>query len=217
MIYLFISLLVISLTLLIYFRTIENKLFSLIFKGTTSLIFLITGLYYFINFTSDNTFGTLIIIGLIFGLIGDLFLVYINDKKCFVLGLSSFFIGHIFYVIAFLLKTEIVYYDFFIIGFILIFALSFFKFYKLEFKQLKVPVYAYTFIISIMQTKALSIVFSFELAIMFPILIGSILFVMSDMILAYTTFKKYTHFLSALNLITYYFGQLLIAYSLFFF
>lgn len=48
----------------------------------------------------NKAYNTFLIPGLILGWIGDIFLLYPEKKKCFILGTLSFGIGHLFYILA---------------------------------------------------------------------------------------------------------------------
>lgn len=218
MIYVFSFLMINSLVWLVFYKKKENSFYSLLFKLLSSLIFLSAGLYYSLTSTSDSKYAIIIVLGLLFGLIGDVFLVYINNKKCFFYGILSFLIGHLLYIYAFITKTDFKIYDLFILIVLLIVAVIMFKLFDLKLGKFKIPVYTYTFIIALMQTKAISFTYNnYHISNIWPILLGSVIFLISDIILSYITFKKYSIILTSFNLLFYYFGQLLIAYSLFYF
>lgn len=71
----------------------------------------------------SNTYNLYVIIALLLHTIGDIFLIPDNKKVFFILGMISFFIGHIFYAIAFYtssLNTNLILLAVFIFVFIFI-------------------------------------------------------------------------------------------------
>ena len=78
----------------------ENYLLATILKGSAALMFVLVGYLGFLS--TDNIFNRQFLIGLIFGMIGDILLElrYVfkkNGDKVFLLGILSFMIGHIMY------------------------------------------------------------------------------------------------------------------------
>lgn len=67
-------------------------------KILASLCFILAGLLYL---PLDTIFGQLMLIGLVFGAIGDVFLLS-SQQKLFIRGIAAFLIGHLVYSSAFL-------------------------------------------------------------------------------------------------------------------
>ena len=80
----------------------EKSMRSLKYKMVCSALFMLAALccmFYSNNYTSYTAF---MLTGLAFGLVGDLLIHYPTPKKAITaLGGVSFFIGHIFYIVAF--------------------------------------------------------------------------------------------------------------------
>jgi uncharacterized membrane protein YhhN len=137
-----------------------------------------------------------IFIGLIFGLAGDVFLLFASGKESyFIWGLFAFLIGHLYYTSAF-------YLDFrsapeldkrgarFAIGTCAVLVIAFYLYLRPYLGHMKLPVMIYILVISMMVMMAcfrnLRVnAFSFNL-----ILTGAILFMISDAILAYNKFVQ---------------------------
>ena len=99
--------LIIGFVLLIpflYLRIKELRLLAVIIKGLASLMFIVTAIVAWqTSKRSDSLFGLFIIIGLVFGLFGDVLLdlKYMSRKYEFrytVLGFFAFAFGHVFYI-----------------------------------------------------------------------------------------------------------------------
>ncbi len=75
---------------------------SLLFKMLSATLFVICG-YSAMTFSGNNSsYATLIMLGLVFGWLGDLFLHSLKDKLWhFAVGLVAFLAGHLFYIAAF--------------------------------------------------------------------------------------------------------------------
>lgn len=153
-----------------------------------------------------------VLVGLIFSLIGDVFLIV--PEKFFVWGLLSFLFAHIFYCVAFLKagagKFNPLSLIAFVVGGIIL---------KLNYagvpEALKIPVIVYAAAISLMLSFALNFYLTQKSPKALFALSGAFLFVVSDSILA---FNKFTYqFLTAKIFIlsTYFLAQWLIARSTF--
>lgn len=216
----------ISLFTLIYFIYKSKKNYAFIFKTITSILFISTGIICHMKSQGDNYYFLLIIIGLIFSLFGDMFLALkINHKdgslnKYFLYGVVSFSLTHVMYIIAF------VHLGFFniielIVALVLAFvAISVLKSNKnIDFKNMLIPASIYSFIICLMTFESIKLVFllKFDMGTCL-LLVGALLFIFSDIVLSFILFDKHhKKYLSAINLITYYTGQFLIASTLLFF
>lgn len=104
--HLFLFLGLISATVFICLRTAEVKIKHAILKGVSSLFFILTAVFSFVaNSNCTPIFGALIIVGAVFGMIGDVSLdfkyVYKNDMNVYLnMGFIAFLIGHLFYSLA---------------------------------------------------------------------------------------------------------------------
>ena len=184
---------------------------------TKSLIIPLIVIFYIL---ATENINPLIVVGLIFGLSGDVFLLNKQKKKNFIFGLGSFLLGHVIYIVAFL--TSINYEDAYSSGLILVVVASLLLVIFLVWALrgnlggLKIPVIVYSIILSFMSISAFMVATSpsggFE-GRGWLCYAGSILFLCSDGILAWTYFKaKFKHF-NVIVMATYMTAQLLIAYG----
>ncbi len=203
-------------------------------KMVCASLFVITGVC--CMFWADNfsVYAKYMLIGLIFGAIGDLFLHLITDKQIvFGIGLLSFLVGHIFYIVAFgkALKDQIPQASVFdwrailivlvIFACLVVYAVK----SKMKFGIAAVPVALYALTISMMLITSFQICgrfflegFDNDIATICTIGIGAILFVLSDGSLALLLFggKEKNRPLKIFNIVTYFAGQIFLATSILF-
>jgi uncharacterized membrane protein YhhN len=182
-----------------------------------------------------NEYAVFMVLGALFGFLGDYFLHAKGTVKYFITGLSSFLIGHIMYLAAFstsLLK-RFSNYSFFSIRrialYIALISLIFFitNKYKNHFKKkiLFVAVSLYAVVIVFMLGKAATLGFNyfhnnleFRVAVLILLTAGSLLFFISDFTLALLMFggKKHNYTLKKFNITTYFLAQALLSSSVLF-
>ena len=172
--------------------------------------------------------------GLILGWFGDLFL-YLSDNLeiltgidlstdpmpfyFFLMGLISFLAGHVLYIIGFtkdrkdaklegrnFKASNIVLST---IGLVTLYAVSVFSILYNNLNELKVPVLAYVVVIMLMVITAVKRSTSYKNY--FTIVLGALLFVLSDTILAFSIFTDFSVYAPLLVMSTYGFAQILIA------
>ncbi|MBP5465130.1 MAG: lysoplasmalogenase [Treponema sp.] len=203
-------------------------------KTITSILFVLTGIFAMRERrggVKGGPYARLVLTGLLFGLIGDVFMALNKDFGGFLyvsVGLVTFALGHVFYLIAFSRKSRFHWFNLIplliIIPAILI-AVSLTGKFKFSPPALFYAVIAYGVILSCMVGRSLSFTdFREHPAFVRLTIIGTILFATSDLILLFIMF--YTPVaslpsntpvrvtLSVFNLLTYYVGQGLIALSL---
>lgn len=166
--------------------------------------------YAFIQFRGKGSSTSWIILtGLVFCMFGDGLLHW------FLIGLSAFLIGHIFYLIGFFREWQ-----FSLIRVLSIIPIGFYAIFIGHIltesliengnSALFIPVCLYTIIISTMAWSAIMTGNKWAIT-------GSILFVISDSILAWNRFVSDIPYSSVLIMTTYYTAQFFIAHSLKFF
>jgi len=152
--------------------------------------------------------------GLIFCLGGDVFLA-LPQKKMFLLGLVSFLIGHVFYVLAFITIAHMTGWVW--SGFLVTIAISalVFRWLKPHLGDMQVPVLFYVIVISAMVCAALTVFANPALrsAGRGMILVGAISFYLSDLFVARDRFLKNEFINRLVGLPLYYLGQFLLAFS----
>ncbi|MCT6925204.1 lysoplasmalogenase [Metasolibacillus sp.] len=189
-----------SIYYILFFYTIAAS-WQMVFKLIPMLLLIFLAL----RSKGEKKYKTIIIGGLIFCAIGDYTLQW------FIIGLFSFLIGHIFYIIAFqqtnegeihrLVKMLLIAYG----GFMMVFLLSFIL--PDGGYILALAVCAYIGAILLMGWN------SFRTASSFAI-IGALLFISSDSILAINRFITDIPYSHILIMLTYYAAQLFIALSI---
>ena len=228
---------VIGIALQGIFIAVEHKekyLPAVILKGSASLMFVLVGVMAYSALISEegmdtagvkalNTaFAGRIVTGLVFGLLGDVFLnlrfVFVKiGQKIFLVGIFFFLIGHILYLVALVPRTDSFLYCA-IGGAVLAAALLVYIFKTMTVKTaFKIFGVVYLGAVFIMTFTAVWIAVAegcTGASLVYAI--GAVLFTASDVVLIFNTFSGVTRFpLRITNLSLYYIGQLLIAGSLF--
>lgn len=194
----------------IYASVTETYWLELIFKpGTMLLIFAFA---FQGHKKSSSSFTKLILLGLFFGLLGDLALAIKGIP--FVFGLGSFLICHLLYIAAFIKispssKTSIhvLPYAVFLFG-----ALWFFL---PQVGDLVIPVTIYMCVIVLMGWRAFVVHRDAKFSESRALVIGSLLFMLSDTILAYNKFVESIWMPGLWIMATYFAAQFFIAKSTF--
>ena len=186
-------------------------------KGFASVFFVILGIYCFSKNPSSS--GKLIVIGLALGMIGDVLLNlrYLVSKsasnKVFALGILAFLSGHILYIVALFGRGANPLTAMILTAVISVLGIPpLMKRITAPSKGLKIFGYVYLVIVIAMFSAAASLLIrngSSPFNIVF--VVGALLFMVSDFIMIYYSFGKKIPPLRAINLSTYYLGQLLIA------
>ena len=121
-------------------------------------------------------------IALLFSFGGDVFLMF-NGLNYFLLGLSSFLLAHVFYIVLFLPQTKFAFLPIVAFGLVTVGYLTFL--YPHIASDFRIPVIAYCTVITLMGIVAASRIKS---ASFVYILVGAILFIISDSLIAYHKF-----------------------------
>lgn len=195
-------------------------------KALTSILFILTAIFaiFIRNDLEVMQYGLLIAAGLVFGLLGDIFLdqkwVYPDDMgKYLVAGFAVFGIGHVFYCVA--LFRE---YDFGVRDLIFpaVFAVVvdvgnyiISKLTKLNFGKFKTILIVYCYIIAFMVGMAIWAALTVKDAASIIFAAAGVLFLLSDIVLSPMYFGegKNTPVNFFINHITYYLAQYFIALS----
>lgn len=222
-----------SLIAFLIFRVQEKRKVAVVLKGITSLLFITTALVAWLcSHNPNNTFGIFVLIALAFGLLGDVFLdiKFITEKYeglFTVLGFVAFGLGHIFFITGLFLKFYafsknplylIIPILFAIIGVGISLLLE--RLTPIRYKKMKPCVIIYGFILFF----TMAIYFSTAIQggwhnwTIILMVIGLILFALSDLILNNTYFAPNcnTPVFVISNHVIYYLAQFTIAVSLFF-
>ena len=191
----------------------ENKKLEYISKP---LLMPLLAIYFILGTSFLTSINWWIILALSCGCAGDIFLM-LKDK--FIHGMLAFFLGHIFYIISFFfLITNILAFPLggllLFIPVILILILTYPKF-RNHLDDLKLPVHGYLVVIFMMHISAVLLLAEFDLfsPCFFLIWIGSILFILSDALIAIDNFNEELEIshIRVIIMLTYILGQYLIA------
>lgn len=132
-------------------------------------------------------------IGLFFGCLGDIFLML---KDMFLAGLASFLIGHVLYVIAFIKQSspkELSRHKSYILvaGILASYSYYLYSILQPSLGPLKIPVVLYIIVIAVMALFAYTRKYQTNLPSFIICMLGAILFIVSDSILAVNKFVAY--------------------------
>ncbi|MEW5721709.1 MAG: lysoplasmalogenase [Thermodesulfobacteriota bacterium] len=196
---------------LLYFEKKEDTRGRLLTKTPLSLLFIVAAL---VQSPPDALYFRFILVGLILCLAGDVFLA-LTSPKAFLLGLISFLLGHVLYVFAFgRLVGPAAWWS---VGTLVVFIAGAAVYVWLwpRLGPMKVPVLAYVLVISLMLSGAWA-VFRFPAAGKtgpFMVLLGALLFYLSDLLVARDRFVRPEFLNRRFGLPMYYAGQFLLAFS----
>jgi uncharacterized membrane protein YhhN len=175
----------------------------------------------------DATYTLLILGGLLFSMAGDVLLIFQANPRAFLAGLVAFLLAHLFYIAAFVyvqssleLGTNGAGEAGVAIALLLVGG-GVYRYLSPGLGQMRGPVIAYIVVISVMVHRASAVALVYAGAATQPILmvLGALLFYLSDAILAVNKFRFEGQLPRgrSWNLMTYYTGQLLLALSASFF
>ncbi len=157
---------------------------------TKPLLMPLLALYYVMSATDHNW---LIVFALICGFFGDIFLLWPENKLFFSAGLVSFLSGHILYTVVFLETTSFLadVPDWFYVLTIpfLIYAVVFLKVLYPFIKSYLIPVFVYILGMITMSFTSLTRLWNVHNIEFWLPFIGSLLFIISDSILSFQSFK----------------------------
>jgi len=192
----------------IYFDLRNKSIFRYIFKPLTTILIILLAVFQLPEVSDQYKY--LIISGLVFSLVGDIFLMLPKDR--FIAGLGSFFVAHIFYILAFAGDFG-PYWGWGYLVPIVIYAVVFLIILLPRTKKMSIPVIAYVLVIGVFLWQASGR--GYFLGGSSPALafFGAILFVASDSILAYNRFVKEYKFAQVFIMLTYWLAQVFIALS----
>lgn len=139
--------------------------------------------------TMPKSARSIILLALIFSLLGDIFLMFVDQSPhYFMLGLLSFFLAHVFYCVIFFRNRNPKNKPIGLITILLIYAFGLFLLLQDHLGDLKIPVVFYIIIILMMVITAFLRREKVSQKSFIFVFIGAILFVISDSVLAVNKF-----------------------------
>ena len=206
-IYLLTILIFLSASFCIRAKYIKSVNQLLIFKPLTLILIIFIALIFP---AVELKYKIFIVLGLFSSFLGDIFLIY--PKQHFTKGLIAFLIGHICYIIAFTIPSEI-HFTYWIFSPILIAGIFYLRSILPYSGKIKIPIIIYVNIIVIMGWLAIERVISYPTIGAFFAAVGAILFMISDATLALNKFRKPFNSAEKIILSTYFTAQWLLALS----
>ena len=196
---------------LLYYEKKEDRKPLLIVKCILSLLFVITAL---LQLHPVPAYYHYLFVGLISCLIGDVCLA-LPQKKGFMVGLVAFLVGHVLYICSFSSLTQIYYW---ISAWLFIFfcmSALIFLWLRPHLESMLIPVLLYSLVITVMVSGAWGVFWtsSFQISGRVFILVGSLCFYFSDVLVARDKFIKEEYRNRVLGLPLYYTGQFMLAFS----
>lgn len=208
---------------------------SLTYKMICATAFLSMGILSMQIAGNKSDYAVLMLVGLVFGWLGDFFLHIKSNQKCFAIGFCNFLVGHIVYIVAYIKTLPLIsesykffnLYEIISAAIILIVAVIGFVKFKVQLTMLilKIGVCVYSLLLMTMYLKASSLGMCYWLSggsfgiIAFLVLnIGSLCFMLSDASLGIIMFggQKRNKPLKVFNIVTYFVAQSLLASSILF-
>lgn len=209
---------------------------SMLFKMISATLFVLCGVFAMKISGNNTSYAYLMVLGLVFGWLGDYFLHSLKDRMVeFIIGVVAFLVGHIFYIAAFYhaLKTLrpdaklLNWYDFVAVGIVLALVVLYVVFMKIYQRKgpMVIGLILYGIFLTTMVVKAgLYMYAEWEYGIndaMIPALltvgIGSVFFFLSDLSLFFIlTGDEVKRKMRIFNIITYFVAQILLASSILF-
>jgi uncharacterized membrane protein YhhN len=181
-------------------------------KGSLSLLFILAAL---VQKDPLSPYVAFVVTGLVFCLGGDVFLA-LPQKKAFMLGLVSFLVGHVFYVIGFFSVARPNGWTWVSLLAAALISGLVYRWLRSHLGKMKGPVVGYMVVITVMVCAASSVlgVPDYSLSGRVMAFTGAVAFYFSDVFVARDRFMKKEFLNRLVGLPMYYAGQFLIAFSL---
>ncbi len=205
--YLSIVVIAVSASLAISGKYKKQKFIHYAFKPLTMV--LIISLAWERTLYSPSSYGYLVISGLCLSLLGDIFLML--PKNRIKPGLVAFLAAHTLYIFAFSQGIRI--HSFLTAGPILILGIVIYALIFQNIKSLRLPVLIYILVVSLLAWLAVNRYLTFGGQKSLLVMVGGLLFFVSDSVLAINRFHKKFWLAEILVLSTYFAAQLCFALS----
>jgi uncharacterized membrane protein YhhN len=214
----FLYTLVFTLLIITCYKDKFKKYYTLV-KFTNSLLFIAIATCGVIS-SGDTVLYFDILPALVMCLIGDVILAIskgATNKNLFLLGLGSFLIGHILFILLFNNLHPLSIYDFILPIFSVLITFGLSKIKGMNVGNMLPCILLYSFFVSLLFFKSLGLLQATASLRNILLCVGSCLFFISDGIILFLYFYIKKHpLVNFFNLLTYYYGMFLIALSIFY-
>ena len=175
----------------------------------TKPLILVLLLSYYLKRTNQRS--TLYIGAVLFSLLGDILLIS-NTELNFMLGLASFLIAHILYIVMVMKRIEASSFKSKVISAVpfIILGTGLLYFLKDTLEEMLIPVAIYAFVISMFGTVSLLNYLNRKSKEALTLMLGSLFFILSDSVLAINKFQESNAIYPVVVMITYIAAQYLI-------
>jgi uncharacterized membrane protein YhhN len=196
----------------LYFEKTQNRTGLVPTKGCLSLLFILAAL---VQKDPRSPYFAFVVTGLVFCLGGDVFLA-LPQKKAFMLGLVSFLVGHVFYVIGFFSVAGPSGWTWVSLLLAAILSGVVYLWLRSHLGKMRGPVIGYMVVITVMVCAASSVLGAADFSLSGRVMAfsGAVAFYFSDVFVARDRFIKKEFVNRLIGLPMYYAGQFLIAFSL---
>ena len=187
-------------------------------KVTKVFLMPVLALSYYLGCPKEK-FSKIILFALVFGCLGDIFLLINN---LFLLGVASFLLGHLLYIISFYSEIGFKNYKkniFFFLLITVVYAIletKVLQYFRPDLLKANLwgPLFVYTSILSVLNIS--SAIYAYCLKNIYSILtyLGSLIFAISDCILAKQLFSEHNKYYQIIIMFTYILGQSLISFGM---
>lgn len=206
--YLSVAVIAVSAGLAISGKYKKQKFIHYAFKPLTMV--LIISLAWERTLSSPSSYGYLVISGLCLSLLGDIFLML--PKNRFRPGLVAFLAAHVLYIFALSQGIQLRSY-FVLVPLLLLGAIIYAVIFK-NIRRLRVPVLVYVLVLSLLAWVAVNRYLTFADQASLLVMLGGLLFFVSDSALAVNRFRKKFWLAEILILSAYFAAQLCFALSI---
>lgn len=158
----------------------------------------------------QSAYGIAVLIALFFSWWGDLLLIF-RHRALFLTGLVAFFLAHVGYGAAFLIKGPQLVWSVGVLILLILPVALILRWLQGRLGDMRVPVYAYIGVISVMVALSAGLAAALPLPLVF---IGAVAFYISDIFVARDRFVCADHWNRHLGLPLYYGAQIIMAYSI---
>jgi uncharacterized membrane protein YhhN len=196
----------------LYFEKTQNRTGLVPTKGGLSLLFILAAL---VQKDPLSPYFGFVVTGLVFCLGGDVFLA-LPQKKAFMLGLVSFLVGHVFYVLGFFSVAGASGWTWVSLLLTAMISSLIYLWLRSHLGKMKGPVIGYMVVITVMVCAASSVLGASDFNLWGRVMAfaGAVAFYFSDIFVARDRFMKKEFINRLAGLPMYYAGQFLIAFSL---